>query len=92
MSETETILAELAKLRQLVERKLTPRPVLDVAEACELVNVGSPSALQRWCARWRVQCTAPGRYARRALMAGLEREQDSAGRRGRTAKPKKETV
>lgn len=60
------------------------RPVLTVAEACQLVNVGSVSALQRWCATWRVKPSGKGRYSRRALTAGLEREANAILPRRRT--------
>ncbi len=83
--ETETlILAKLAHLEALVREGIAPRPVLGVAEACELVGVGSDSALHRWCATWKVKACGQGRYARRALLAGLEREANSGSRRRRT--------
>lgn len=62
------------------------RLVLSVEEACQLVNVGSPSALQRWCRAWKVKPSGKGRYSRRALTAGLEREANAILPRRRSAK------
>lgn len=59
-------------------------PVLNTAQACQLVNVGSRRALARWCKLWRVKASAYDRYPRRALEAGLQREADSGVRRRRT--------
>jgi hypothetical protein len=81
------ILAELAELRALVAKGITPRPVLSVAEAAELASCGSASAFHRWCAAWRVKACGQGRYARRAVVAGLERETNSGRRRRRTSAP-----
>lgn len=87
MSADPEILARLdalaAELRALRAGGGMDRPSLIVtaAEAAELVKVGSRSAFQRWCERWRVPMVAKGRYARRAIEAGLERETRGGRRR-----------
>lgn len=60
------------------------RPILSVEEACQLVNVGSRAAFHRWCATWKVRASGHGRYPRRALLAGLEREANAVIPRRRT--------
>lgn len=52
--------------------------ILDLEEAMRMAGVGSKSALERWCARWKVRPSAPGRYPRAALIAGLNREARSS--------------
>lgn len=81
------ILAELAELRALVAEGLTPRPILTTAQAAALANTGEGSAFHRWCQAWRVKPCGRGRYARRAVLLGLEREADSFLGRRRTPKP-----
>jgi hypothetical protein len=74
----------LDALTALVREGLMPRPVLTVREACELVNLNSASAFERWCKAWRVRPTGRGRYARTALLAGLTREARSVIPKRRT--------
>lgn len=62
------------------------RPVLGVAEARELVGADSLSAFYRWTAKWRVKPSSAGRYARRALLAGLDREVAATAKRKPRAK------
>jgi hypothetical protein len=87
MSEAEQILSQLAALTDLVRKGIAPRPVLGPEEARELVGKDSDSAFQRWCKTWKVKACGQGRYARRAILAGLEREVDSGTRKRRKAKP-----
>ena len=91
MADLDQVFAEIVALRAEVSALKTAqasalRPVLSVAEAMELVGAESRSAFGRWVAKWRV----PGdrRYARRALLAGLEREANGATRRRPPAKAK----
>lgn len=88
-AELQPILAEIAELKKLVAEGINPSPVVDVAGACAVVGLGSPSALGRWCQTWRVKPCGKGRYARRALLAGLQREADSCIPKRRT--PERQT-
>jgi hypothetical protein len=86
MADLDQIHAELVALRGQVEalrafQASAARPVLGVAEAMELVGVDSDSAFYRWTSKWRVKASATGRYARRALLAGLDREAGASVRR-----------
>lgn len=87
-ADTQTILAEVAELKKLVREGFVPKPVLTLAEAMDLTNHGSGSAFGRWCSALKVKACGQGRYARRAILAGLEREADSGGRRRRSPKKK----
>ena len=86
-ADLQPILAEIAELKKLVADGLNTSPVLDVEGACKLVAVGSASALSRWCQTWKVKPCGKGRYARRAILAGLNREVDAVTRRRRTPAP-----
>jgi hypothetical protein len=86
MADLDQIHAEIVALRgEVVALRAAQasalRPVLSVAEAMELVGVDSASAFYRWAARWRVVAADKGRYARRAVLAGLDREVAGAARR-----------
>lgn len=87
--ETEAqLLDRLAALEKLVREGLSPRPVLTTAEAMELANCGSDSAFYRWAQTWRVSNCGQGRYSRRAILLGLEREATSCLRRSRSEERK----
>jgi hypothetical protein len=86
MADLDQIHAELVALRgELMALRSAQasalRPVLSVAEAMSLVGAESSSAFYRWTALWRVKPSATGRYARRALAAGLDREVAGTARR-----------
>lgn len=49
-------------------------PVLNVDEAMLMVGKRSPSAFGRWCQEHGVKGCGQGRYARRELQGGLNRE------------------
>jgi len=79
MADLDQVLAEIVALRGEMQalrasQASAARPVLSVAEAMELTGAESASAFYRWTAKWRVKPAAAGRYARRALLAGLDRE------------------
>lgn len=78
-AEIVALRGELMALRSAQASAL--RPVLSVAEAMGLVGAASASAFYRWASRWRVKPSATGRYARRALTAGLDREVGATSRR-----------
>jgi hypothetical protein len=89
MSDAAHILTELAEVRALVADLhagmiAAGRPILTSVEAAKLANVGAGSAFSRWAQTWGVKACGKGRYARRAVMAGLEREARSASPRRRT--------
>lgn len=50
--------------------------ILTVPEASAYTKHDSPSAFYRWCSRWHVTSSAPGRYARSRLDRALERESE----------------
>lgn len=86
MSDTEIILERLERLSAEVAElragsALDRKHVLTVAEARGVANQASDSAFYRWAEKWRVAPCGKGRYARRALVAGLEREANGAARR-----------
>jgi len=49
-------------------------PVLTTAEAIAFVGKNSASAFGRWCAAHKVKPCDKGRYSRRALEMGLNKE------------------
>ncbi len=78
---------DLAAIRALMREEisaptLTDR-ILTFDEARRYSKHDSNSAFYRWCRRWRVTSSGPGRYARSALDSALERE----ARKRRQAKP-----
>jgi hypothetical protein len=79
-ADLRMVLAELAALRQ----RAVLKPILTTAEAIELAALGSRSAFNRWAQAWKVTPTGHGRYARRAILAALEREANSVIPRRRT--------
>lgn len=86
MANLEEIHAEVVALRAVVlelrdAQATAARPVLSQAEAMQLVGVRSVSAFQRWAAAWKVKSAGKGRWARRALLAGLEREAGAVTKR-----------
>jgi hypothetical protein len=87
MADLDQIYAELVTLRGELQamraaQASAARPVLSVAEAMELVGADSLSAFYRWTKKRNVKPSASGRYARRALLAGLDREvRDTAKRK-----------
>ena len=77
--------AAAAALREIRDGVIAGgRPILTVEEACALANVGSRAAFHRWTAAWRVKASGHGRYPRRAVLAGLEREASAVIPRRRT--------
>lgn len=88
MTDMDKVLAELLALRAELralrsDRADVLRPVLSVSEASQLVGAGSASAFHRWTILWRVAASARGRYARQAVLAGLQREVNASGRKRR---------
>lgn len=76
---------DIARLAQRIPP--TPAPILTLAEAVVHTRCDSDSAFYRWCSKWRVTASAHGRYARRALDAGLHRESMASVKRRKRATP-----
>lgn len=72
--------SDLASLRAIVREELAAPSVTDriltTPEAAVYTKHDSPSAFYRWCSRWHVTSSAPGRYARSRLDRALEHESE----------------
>lgn len=84
MNEPATIAQIRAVLREELAAPTVTDRILTVPEARAYTKHESDSAFYRWCSRWRVTSSAPGRYARSQLDNGLEREA-SRRRQGKAA-------
>lgn len=62
-------------------------PVLTTEQAVRVANLTSDDAFYRWAKTWRVTPSGHGRWSRRAIQLGLQREADSVLKPKRT-KPK----
>jgi hypothetical protein len=56
------------------------QPILTLQEAVRYTKHGSDTSFYRWAAKWSVKAVSRGRFSRRWLDRGLEREAHS-GRR-----------
>jgi hypothetical protein len=69
---------DIAAVADAVVARLQRAPrsdnVMTLAEACAYAKKGSPAAFYRWTKAHSVQSCGHGRYTRRALDRGLERE------------------
>lgn len=83
--------ADLETIRTLLRDELSAPTITDRiltrAEAVAYTKHDSDSAFYRWCTRWRVTSSAPGRYARGTLDSALARE--AARRRPAKSAPRR---
>lgn len=68
--------SDIDRLADAVATRLTrmKAPVLTASEAAAYVGKNSASAFGRWCAAHKVKPCDKGRYSRRALEMGMNKE------------------
>lgn len=82
---------DLAVIRAMLREEIAAPGVTDriltVPEAIAYTKHESESAFYRWCSRWHVTSSSPGRYARSHLDTALQREAEK--RRAKKAAPRR---